>query len=69
MEIVTKASTTLNFMRHNLSNCSSQVKEPAYLMMVRSQVEYALDVWDSHYFGDITVWNQKKYNKEHPAGY
>ena len=67
-EIVTKVSRTLNFIKHNLSKCLSQVKEPAYLMMVRSQVEYALDVWDSHCFEDITVWNQKKYNKEQPVG-
>ena len=57
MEIVTKASRTLNFIRHNLSKCSSQVKEPAYLMMVRPQVEYALDAWGFYYFEIITIWN------------
>ena len=51
--VVTKASRTLNFIKHNLSKCSSQVKESAYLTMVRAQLEYASDVWDPHYVGDI----------------
>ena len=33
--------------------CSSQVKESAYLMMIRHQLEYASDVWDPHHVGDI----------------
>ena len=51
--IVTKASRTLNFMKRNLSKYSSQVKESAYLTMVRPQLEYASDVWDPHYVADI----------------
>jgi len=51
--IVTKASRTLNFLKRNLSNCSSQVKESAYLAMVRPQLEYASDIWDPHHAGDI----------------
>ena len=52
-DIVTKASRTLNFIKRNLSKCSSQVKESAYLMMIRPQMEYASDVWDPHCVGDI----------------
>ena len=52
-DIVTKASRTLNFIKHNLRKCSSQVRESAYLTMVRPQLEYASDVWDPHYVGDI----------------
>ena len=55
-DIVTKASRTLNFIKKcNLSKCSSQLqgKESAYLTMVRPQLEYASDVWDPHYVGDI----------------
>ena len=52
-DIVTKASRTLNFMKRNLSKCSSQVKESAYLTMIRPQLEYASDVWDPHCVGDI----------------
>ena len=52
-DIVTKASRTLNFIKCNLSKCSSQVKESTYLTMIRLQLEYASDVWDPHYVGDI----------------
>ena len=52
-DIITKASKTLNFITRNLSKRSSQVKESAYLTMVRPQLEYASDVWDPHYVGDI----------------
>ena len=52
-DIFTKASRTLNFIKHNLSKCSSQVKESTYLTMVRPHLEYASDVWDPHYVGDI----------------
>ena len=53
-DIVTKVSRTLNFIKRNLSKCSSQlqVKESAYLTMFRPQLEYASDVWDPHYVGD-----------------
>ena len=51
--IVTKASRTLYFLKRNLNKCSSQVKESAYLTMVRPQLEYASDVWDPHQVGDI----------------
>ena len=39
--------------RSHLSKCSSQFKESAYLTMVRPQLEYAYDVWDPYYVGDI----------------
>ena len=51
--IVTKGSRTLNFLKHNLNKCSSQVNESAYLTMVRPQLEYASDVWDPQQVGDI----------------
>ena len=53
LDIITKASRTLNFIKRNLSKCSSQVKESAYLTVVRPQLEYASDVWDPHHVGDI----------------
>ena len=53
LNIVTKASRTLNFLKRNLNKCSSQVKESAYLTMVRPQLEYASDVWDPNQVGDI----------------
>ena len=48
-----KASRTLNFLKCNLSNTSRQVKESAYLTMVRPQLEYASDVWDPYHVEDI----------------
>ena len=48
-----KASRTLNFLKRNLSNCSTQVKAAAYLAMVRPQLEYASVVWDPIYNSDV----------------
>jgi len=52
--VVAKASKTLNFLKRNLSKTSRQVKEFAYLTMVRPQLEYALDFWDPYHVEDIT---------------
>ena len=38
----------MNFIRRNLSNCSKEVKESAYLTLVRSCLEYAACVWDPY---------------------
>ena len=48
-----KATRTLNFLKRNLSNCSTEVKAVAYVSMVRPTMEYAAAVWDPHYVGDI----------------
>ena len=42
------ASKVLNFIKHNLSNCSSATKASAYLSLVRPIIEYASCVWDPH---------------------
>ena len=52
-KITGKASRTLNFLKRNLSNCSTQVKAAAYLAMVRPQLEYASVVWDPIYNSDV----------------
>ena len=52
--VVNKASRTLNFLKRNLNKCSKQVKESAYLTMVRPQLEYASAVWDPYHVGDIS---------------
>ena len=49
--VVNKASRTLNFLKRNLNKCSKQVKESAYLPMMR---EYASAVWDPYHVGDIS---------------
>ena len=45
-----KANRSLNFLRRNLSKCSSDtdIKENAYLTIVRPTLEYAACVWDPH---------------------
>ena len=43
-----KANRSLNFLRCNLSKCSSDVKENAYLTIVRPTLEYAACIWDPH---------------------
>ena len=42
-----------NFLRHNLSNCSSSVKASAYLTIVHPIMEYAASVWDPYQPIDI----------------
>ena len=46
--IVLKASKTLNFIKRNLYMCSKEVKETAYLTLVRPCLEYASSVWDPY---------------------
>ena len=60
-----KASRTLNFLKRNLRKCSSQVKESAYLTMVRPQLEYATDVWVPHYVGDIMELENVQWRAAH----
>ena len=43
-----KAHGTLNFLRRNISNCSSTTKSRAYKTMVRPLLEYASSAWDPH---------------------
>ena len=43
-----KAKKSLNFLRRNLSKCSINVKENAYLTIVRPLLEYAACVWDPY---------------------
>ena len=47
--ITTKANKTLNFLKRNLSSCSS----PAYLTLVRPSMEYAAVVWDPYHHNAI----------------
>ena len=41
-----KATRTLNFLKRNLSNCSTEIKSAAYVSMVRPTMEYVAAVWD-----------------------
>ena len=51
--VASKASRTLNFLKRNLSKCSTEVKASAYLTMVRPQMEYASAVWNPYHIKDI----------------
>ena len=44
-----KANRSLNFLRHNLSKCSSNVKQNAYITIIRPLLEYAACVWDPYH--------------------
>ena len=44
-KISNKASRTLGLLKRTLSPCSQNVKSIAYKMLVRSQLEYASEVW------------------------
>jgi len=46
-----KANRTLNFFKHNLSCCTSDIKATAYLTIV--QMEYAADIWDPFHQNNI----------------
>ena len=47
-EIINKASKTLNFVKRILHQCTSSVKETAYITLVRPILEYASVVWDPY---------------------
>ena len=47
------ANKTLNFLKRNLSSCSSPVKASAYLTFVRPSMEYTAVVWDSYHHNAI----------------
>ena len=48
-----KANRTLNFLKHNLSKCSSSVKKSVYLAIVCPSLEYASVVWDPYHNNKI----------------
>ena len=45
---INKANRTLGFLRRNLYGCPKDLREQAYLSLVRSVLEYAAQVWDPH---------------------
>ena len=49
-----KASKTLGFLRRNLSECTQEVKETAYTVLMRPALEYASPAWDPSTSEDVT---------------
>ena len=48
-----KANKTLAFLRRNISNCPSHIKDKCYKTLVRPILEYGSAVWDPHFKIDI----------------
>ena len=44
--VTSKANRSLNFLRHNLAECSANINEQAYNSPVRPNLEYAAAAWD-----------------------
>lgn len=53
-KICKKATNQLNFIKRNVSKCTSEVKSLAYSTLVRPHLEYASTVWDPHTKKNIT---------------
>ena len=52
-KIVNRANSTLGFLQRNLRSCPEQLKETAYMALVRSCLEYSSTIWDPHLKKDI----------------
>ena len=65
--IASKASQTLNFLKRNLSKCSTAIKASAYLTMVRPIMEYASTVWDPFMSKIFSNW--RRCNVEQHVGF
>ena len=50
-----RANKALNFVRRNLYDCPTDIKETAYKALVRPHLEYSSTVWDPHYLNDINT--------------
>jgi len=51
--ISSKASSTLGFLKRNLSNCPKRLREQAYVSLIRTRLEYCSAIWDPHLAKDI----------------
>ena len=45
---ISKANKVLGFLRRNIGKCSQDIKEKAYLTLVRPHLEYSSAVWDPY---------------------
>jgi hypothetical protein len=52
-KICNKANSTLGFIRRNLKHCNKKFKETAYILLVRSVMDYSATVWDPYLQKDI----------------
>ena len=56
--VKTSANSTLGFIRRNSKQWPKDLKELAYLSLVRSKLEYAASVWDAHHTSYINKLEQ-----------
>ena len=52
---VSKAHSSLGFLRRNLRGCPKKLKETAYISLVRSVLEYTATIWEPHLSKDINA--------------
>ena len=52
------ANSTLGFLRRNLRRCPAQLKETAYITLVRFTLEYAASIWDPHLAKDCDLFEK-----------
>lgn len=52
-KVARKAQSTLGFLRRNLRHCTENCRKTAYIVMVRSVMEYGSTIWDPNQKGDI----------------
>ena len=50
-----KAASALGFLKRNLKKCPAVLKERAYIVYVRSILEYASPIWDPHFKLDVAA--------------
>ena len=52
--IASKANAKVSFLRRNLRHCPQELKEQAYIALVRSVLEYSSAVWDPYLRKDVS---------------
>jgi hypothetical protein len=57
-EVTSRANKLLGMLRRNLYFCTKDVRETAYLSLVRPILEYAGTVWDNMYSQIVDVVNK-----------
>ena len=51
--VSSKANSILGLLRRNLHHCPQQLREQAFISLVRSRLEYSATAWDPHLAKDI----------------
>ena len=51
--IVSKANSTVGFLRRNLKHCRFKLRVTGYISLVRPKLEYCSSVWDPHFQKDV----------------